>query len=291
IGFDEQRGRHAAILMEDIAAPGSLDSFASDAFNLPTVLELAIAVASALDATHRAQIIHYDVKPRNIIWVPDTGRVQLIDFGLAMRLATDDPELSGQEDLIGTLPYISPEQTGRMNCRVDHRSDLYSLGIVLYRLLAGELPFSADDPIGWVHAHIAVRAIPLCERDPAVPVTISKIVERLMEKDRDARYQSASGLLADLRRCARELRETDRVSQFALGSNDRSHRLRIADRLYGRGPQLESLLEAFERVGVGTRIELVLVSGDPGTGKSSLILELQKPLAGRRGTMISGKFD
>src|SRR5690606_30539968 len=119
----------------------------------------------------------------------------------------------------------------------------------------------------------------------------SKIVERLMEKDRDARYQSASGLLADLRRCARELRETDRVSQFALGSNDRSHRLRITDRLYARGPQLASLLEAFERVGVGSRIELVLVSGDPGTGKSSLIGELQKPLAGRRGTMISGKFD
>src|SRR5690606_9933123 len=181
IVFDEQRGRHAAILMEDIGAPGSLDTFGGDILNLPTVLELAIAVASALDATHRAQIIHYDVKPRNIIWVPKSGRVQLIDFGLAMRLATDDPELSGQEDLIGTLPYISPEQTGRMNCRVDHRSDLYSLGIVLYRLLAGELPFSADDPIGWVHAHIAVRAIPLCERDPAVPVTISKIVERLME--------------------------------------------------------------------------------------------------------------
>ncbi len=291
LGFEHVRSSHAALVMEDIGARGNLESFPSEELDLATVLDIGIATASALEAVHRQGITHYDVKPRNLIWAPESGRVQLIDFGLAMRLETELPELSGREDLVGTLPYLSPEQTGRMNCGVDCRSDFYSLGIVLYRLLANRLPFQADDSLGWIHAHIAVRATPLHERDPRIPRVVSAIVERLMNKDRERRYQSATGLLADLHRCAEQLADTGTISEFSLGLIDRSDRFHIPDRLYGRNEQIGNLLEVFDHLAAGAPAQLVLVSGSPGIGKSSLVGELQRPLAMKRGTMISGKFD
>lgn len=291
LGFDHVRGRHAALLMEDIGAGGNLESFPPEEFDLATVLDVGIATASALAAVHRQGITHHDVKPRNLIWAAGSRQVQLIDFGLAMRLETEIPEVSGHQDLVGTLPYLSPEQTGRMNCPVDYRSDLYSLGIVLYRLLAHELPFEADDALGWIHAHIATRAVPLCERDPRIPTVVSAIVERLMEKDRELRYQSAAGLLADLRRCAMQLVEIGTIGDFELGAADRSDRFHISDRLYGRDAQTETLLGAFERATDGSGARLLLLTGAPGIGKSSLVRELHRPLALRRGTLISGKFD
>jgi predicted ATPase/signal transduction histidine kinase/CheY-like chemotaxis protein len=290
-GFVYTRGSHAALVLEDIGARGNLESFPAEEFDLATVLDIGIAAASALEAVHRKGITHYAVKPRHLIWAPESKRLQLIDFAVAMRLETANPELSGHEDPVGTLPYLSPEQTGRMNCGVDYRSDLYSLGIVFYRLLANTLPFDAKDPLGWIHAHIATRAVPLHERDSAIPAAVSAIVERLMDKDRERRYQSAAGLLADLRRCAELLAETGTIPEFELGQTDRSDRFHIPDRLYGRDEQIEVLLGAFDRVAAGSRAGLILLAGAPGIGKSSLVHELQRPLALRGGTIISGKFD
>jgi predicted ATPase/signal transduction histidine kinase/CheY-like chemotaxis protein len=290
-GFEYRRDTHAALLMEDIGAPGNLESFSAEEFDLATVLDIGIAAASALEAVHRQGMTHYDVKLRNLIWAPASRRLQLIDFGLAMCLETESCELSGREDIAGTLPYSSPEQTGRMNCRVDYRSDLYSLGIVLYRLLANVLPFRATDPLGWIHAHIATRAVPLHERDPRIPVAVSAIVERLMDKDRERRYQSAAGLRSDLRCCARQLAETGTIVEFELGATDHSDRFHVPDRLYGREAQIEVLREAFDRVATGSRAELVLLGGAPGIGKTALVRELRQTLATRRGRVIAGKFD
>ena len=236
-------------------------------------------------------LVHKDLKPANILVDCADGRTRLTGFGIASRLprerqATEPPEL-----IAGTLAYMAPEQTGRMNRSIDSRSDLYALGVTFYQMLTGSLPFSAADPMEWVHCHIARKPVAPSERLESIPTAISGIVMKLLAKTAEDRYQTAAGLERDLRRCLGEWERDGRIEPFALGERDRSDRLMIPEKLYGREHEVETLLAAFDRVVESGAPELVLVSGYSGIGKSAVVNELHKALVPPRGLFASGKFD
>ena len=256
---------------------------------LTRFLRIAVSLAAALGQAHRQGFIHKDVKPSNAL-VDGSDNVWLTGFVIASRLPRErlSPATPGIID--GTLAYISPEQTGRMNRSVDSRSDLYSLGVTLYQLLTGVLPFSAADPLEWIHCHIARQpANPLEHR--AVPAPVSDIIIRLLAKNAEDRYQTAAGLESDLRRCLSEWQSHGRIDAFPLGAHDFSDRLQIPEKLYGREREINALLATFDRVVAGGKPELVLVSGYSGVGKSAVVNELHKWLVPPRGLFSSGKFD
>ncbi|WP_207461657.1 ATP-binding sensor histidine kinase [Azospirillum sp. SYSU D00513] len=263
---------------------------------LAEALRIASAVASALGAVHGRDIIHKDINPANIIMNPRTGGVELIDFGIAAELAREATSPGGQI-LEGTLSYMAPEQTGRMNRCVDWRADLYALGATLYEMLTGRVPFEGADTLSVVHGHIARAPVPPHRIDPSVPPVVSAIVLKLLAKDPEARYQSAHGLKADLDACLERL-EGDGAAAllgldpdtFVLGRQDRSERFRIPERLYGRETEVSRLLAAYDRICSGPA-ELLLVAGSAGIGKSALVHEVHKPMAARRGQFVEGKFD
>lgn len=253
-------------------------------------LSLAIRITSCLEKLHQQRIMHKDVNPSNIVWNRQTGQVKLIDLGISTELTREIPEIRNPEYLEGTLPYLSPEQTGRMNRALDYRTDFYSLGVTFYELLTGHLPFSGDDALELVHAHIARQPVPVHKVDSRVPVVLSAIIDKLMEKTAEARYQSAAGLKADLQWCLDTLDAKSDIPEFALGRSDFSERLQIPQKLYGRDTQVATLMQAFERASNGPG-ELLLVGGYSGIGKSALVHEVQKPITQRRGYFIEGKFD
>jgi len=257
--------------------------------DLTRVLRIAIGLATALGQVHRRGLIHKDIKPGNVL-VNDAGAVWLFGFGIASRLPHERQAPAPPEIIAGTLAYMAPEQTGRMNRSIDTRSDLYSLGVTLYQMLTGMLPFSAADPLGWVHCHIARQPIPPGDR-AAVPEPLSAIVMKLLAKNAEERFQTASGLEADLRRCLAEWQSHGRIDPFPMGAHDSSDRLLIPEKLYGREREIDALLAAFDRVMAQGRAELVLVSGYSGVGKSSVVNELHKALVPPRGLFASGKFD
>ncbi len=288
-GLEEYRGG-LMMVMEDIGGQ-SLDRILDQApLSLTESLELAVALAETVGLMHRQRIIHKNINPSNIIWNSQTKQLNLIDFGLAdempMRSVTPQPPAG----LEGTLEYISPEQTGRMNRYVDYRTDFYSLGVTFYRMLTRKLPFEADDALGLVYCHIAKIPIPPNVLNPDIPETVSLIVMKLMAKMADDRYLSAWGLKTDLERCLRELADKGIIVTFELASGDSSDQLRIPQKLYGREKEMAQLLEAFERVSAGA-IELLLVTGYAGIGKTALVKEIQRPTAEKRGYFITGKFD
>ncbi len=257
--------------------------------DLTKVLRIAVGLASALGQTHRQGLIHRDIKPAAAL-AGDTGQVWLTGFGMASRLPRERLTPAPPEIIAGTFAYMSPEQTGRMNRSVDARSDLYSLGVTLYQMLTGTLPFAAADPLEWVHCHIARRPIsPASRRD--IPAPLSAIVMKLLAKNAEERYQTAAGLEADLRRCLFEWQSQGRIDPFPLGASDMSDRLMIPEKLYGREREIDALLGAFDRVVAQGPAELVLVSGYSGIGKSAVVNELHKSLVPPRGLFASGKFD
>jgi PAS domain S-box-containing protein len=256
---------------------------------LTRFLRIAIGLAAALGQVHQQGLIHKDIKPANVL-VDDAGNVRLTGFGIASRLSHERQPPAPPEVIAGTLAYMAPEQTGRMNRSMDARSDLYSLGITLYQMLTGTLPFAAADPLEWVHCHIARQPTPPVER-AAVPAPISMITMKLLAKNAEERYQTASGLEADLRRCLAQWQSDRRIDAFPLGAHDASDRLLIPEKLYGREAEIDLLLAAFDRVATLGTPELVLVSGYPGIGKSSVVNELHKALVAPRGLFASGKFD
>jgi len=195
------------------------------------------------------------------------------------------------EVIAGTLAYMAPEQTGRMNRSIDSRSDLYALGVTLYEMLTGELPFTASDPMEWVHCHIARQPMPPNERVAGIPGPLSAIVMKLLAKTAEDRYQTAAGLAVDLRKCLGEWESHQRIEPFPLGANDASERLMAPEKLYGREHEIETLLGAVDRIVANGATELVLVSGYAGIGKSSVVNELQKALVPPRGLFASGKFN
>jgi PAS domain S-box-containing protein len=254
-------------------------------------LRVALGLAEAVAGLHQRGLIHRDIKPAHILVDPATGAVRLTGFGLASRLprertAPDPPEL-----ISGTLAYMAPEQTGRMNRSVDARSDLYTMGVTLYRMFTRNLPFSASEPMEWVHCQIARRPVPPAERAPGVPAALSAVVMKLLAKTAEERYQTAAGLAADLRSCLTDWERDGRIAPFAPGEHDVPDRLRIPEKLYGRGDEVGRLLAAFERVVDEGAPELVLVSGYSGIGKSALVNELHKALVPPRGLFAAGKFD
>ena len=277
------------LVLEDIGGLSLKDYCESRALELGQLLDIAIKICAALDAVHGARVIHKDINPSNIILNPETGQVKLIDFGISTELSRETQSAVSPDSLEGTLAYISPEQTGRMNRALDLRTDLYSLGVTLYELLCRRRPFEHGDLMELVHAHLARRPVPPHVVRPEVPETLSAIVMKLMAKSGEERYQSAAGLRADLERCAVELREGS-ISGFPLGSRDRASVFRIPQKLYGRARALEALLSSFERVCRGERC-LVLVSGESGSGKSVLVGEIRRPMVRERGYFIAGKYD
>ncbi|XYI03780.1 AAA family ATPase [Sorangium sp. So ce1128] len=259
--------------------------------SLPLSLRLASELAGLLAGLHAAEVIHQDLRPANLLLDVEGGRLCLVDFSLAVRQGRGTRAPLRASLLEGDLAYLSPERTGRMNRAMDDRSDLYSLGVTLYRLFTGRLPFAASDPLEWVHCHIARVPPSLTQVDPAIPGLLSDIVMRLLAKEAGDRYQTARGLRHDLERCLSQWHEKGKLEPFPLAEHDISGRLEIPQKLYGREEAVGELLAAFERVVDTGSPELVLVSGYSGIGKSALVNELHKPVVRERGFFISGKFD
>src|ERR1700729_3039914 len=258
---------------------------------IASFLRLAIGIATTLAQVHQRGLIHKDIKPANVLVNFATGHVWLTGFGIASRLPRERQALAPPEVIAGTLAYMAPEQTGRMNRSIDFRSDLYALGVTLYEMLTGELPFTAADPMEWVHCHVARQPRPPDERVAGVPGMLSGIVMKLLAKTAEDRYQTATGLTVDLRKCLADWESHRSIEPFPLGKQDASDRLLIPERLYGRKREIQTLLGAFDRVVANGATELVLVSGYSGIGKTSVVNELHKALVPLRGLFASGKFD
>src|SRR5437899_2876756 len=268
-----------------------LDRMLGRPMELTQFLPLAIGLTTALGRVHGRGLIHKDIKPANVLVNHATGQVWLMGFGIASRLPRERQAPEPPGFIAGTLPYMAPEQTGRMNRSIDMRSDLYAFGVTLYEMLTGRLPFTASDPMEWVHCHIARQPAPPSQRLKNVPGSVSAIIMKLLAKTAEERYQTAVGAESDLRRCLAEWETQRHIDEFALGEHDTPDRLLIPEKLYGRESEIEALVAAFDRVVAGARPELVLVSGYSGIGKSSVVNELHKPLVPPRGLFASGKFD
>jgi predicted ATPase/class 3 adenylate cyclase len=276
------------MVLEDIGGQ-SLASLGRP-MRVPEFLTVAVRVAASLARVHLADVVHRDINPSNLVFNRATGQVRIIDFGIATRLSRENVPFESAAAMEGTLAYISPEQTGRMNRTVDHRTDLYALGATFYHLLTGRPPFDASDPMALVHAHLARQPVPMAELAPHTPEILSRIVAKLMAKAPDDRYQSAEGLRVDLEECLRQEREVGVLGTFPLDQSHTPTRLVLPDKLYGREHETAALLAAFDRVAEGAT-ELVLVAGYSGVGKSSVVQELYRPITARNGFFVSGKFD
>ncbi|WP_330220748.1 trifunctional serine/threonine-protein kinase/ATP-binding protein/sensor histidine kinase [[Phormidium ambiguum] IAM M-71] len=279
-----------ALILEDFEGK-SLKHLLADR-HLPVIdfLSIAIKLAQALGKLHENQIIHKDIKSGNIIINPNTSEVKITDFSISTRLTRETNQISNPSLLEGTLAYMSPEQTGRMNRSIDYRTDFYSLGITFYEMLTGQLAFNAIDPLELIHCHIALKPVPPHELNSEIPEAISSIVMKLLQKNAEDRYQSAFGLKADLETCLTELQNTGKIENFTPGQLDQFGKFLIPQKLYGRSQEVTTLMQAFERVSQG-RTEMILVSGYSGIGKTALVNEVHKPIVQKRGYFIAGKFD
>ncbi|ACD16093.1 trifunctional serine/threonine-protein kinase/ATP-binding protein/sensor histidine kinase [Paraburkholderia phytofirmans] len=253
-------------------------------------LRIAVNLARVIGHVHRCGLVHKDIKPANVL-VDGNGNVRLTGFGIASQLPHEHQPPAPPEIVAGTFAYMAPEQTGRMNRSIDTRSDLYSLGVTLYEMLTGALPFTASDAMEWIHCHIARRPTPPGERVDGLPKPVEGIVLKLLAKAAEDRYQTAAGVEADLRSCLAAWEAHHRIQAFPLGAHDASDRLLVPEKLYGREAQIEALVSAFDRVVGSGAVELVLISGYPGIGKSSVVNELHRVLVPPRGLFASGKFD
>lgn len=281
-----------SVVLGATAEPRTLADDRGTERSLDDALGLAVGAAAAVAAVHRHGLVHRDVQARAFAIGPGAQDVRITGLWSARPLAPGIlPPREVTAGIRGALPYLSPELTGRVNRPVDRRSDLYSLGVVLYELLSGRLPLEGDDALDWVHAHVARTPAPMRARAPELPEVIERIVMRLLCKSPEDRYQSATGLLADLERCRRELQGSGEVTPFALGERDVSDVFAVPQRLYGRDTERDALLGAFMRVASSHAGELVLVSGPAGAGKSALAQTLREPAAQARGTFVTGKLD
>lgn len=286
----QREGGKTRLLLED---PGGepLSQLLWQRLEIETCLRLAVDIAIALCHLHQCGLVHKDLKPNHIQVNCADGQARLTGFGLASKLPRERQAPAPPETIAGTLAYMAPEQTGRMNRSIDSRSDLYAFGVILYEMLTGTLPFSASDPMEWVHCHIARKPMPPSERVTDVPPTLSLIVLKLLAKTAEERYQSAVGVEFDLRRCLEEWQQGRRIEPFTLDEQGMPERLLVPEKLYGREREVAVLVGTFSRIVASSTSELVLVSGYSGIGKSSVVNELHKVLVPPRGLFASGKFD
>jgi PAS domain S-box-containing protein len=289
VALTRYKDRLTLVLEDPGGAP--VDRLLGRPLDVSHFLRIAIPLAGALRRVHERGLIHKDIKPANILVDAASGGVWLTGFGIASRLPREHQAPAPPEVIAGTLAYMAPEQTGRMNRSVDSRSDLYALGVTFYEMLTGQLPFTAADPMEWVHCHIARQPVPPTEQVAGVPGPLSAIVMKLLAKTAEDRYQTARGVEADLRRSLAEWESHGRIDPFPPGAYDISDRLLIPEKLYGREREIDTLVASFDRVVANGTLELVLVSGYSGIGKSSVVNELHKVLVSPRGLFASGKFD
>jgi len=278
-----------AMSLEDFGGESLKHWMQQKQFTLTEFLEIAINITEALGQIHAANIIHKDINPANIVLNPQTRQLKIIDFGISTQLTRENPTLKNPNLLEGTLAYISPEQTGRMNRCLDYRTDFYSLGVTFYQILTNQLPFETEDPLELVHWHIAKPPLAPNKLNPEIPLAISAIVIKLLAKTAEERYQSAWGIKADLEQCWQQFQETNKITEFFLASQDIYNKFQIPQKLYGRAAEISALLTAFERV--HTQSQIALIAGFSGIGKSALVQELYKPITEKRGYFIAGKFD
>ncbi|MGL5059739.1 MAG: ATP-binding protein, partial [Microcoleus sp.] len=334
----ESVGNSYALVMEDCGSISLRDYTRDRTLAIAQVLEIAVQVAQTLHELHQNRVIHKDIKPANILIHPETKQVKLIDFSIASLLPKETQEIKNPNVLEGTLAYLAPEQTGRMNRGIDYRSDFYALGVTLFELLTGQLPFESDDPMELVHCHIAKQPPSLSNRQQAtdnreegkgnrqqatgnreegkvnrqqatgnreegkvnrqqaagnreeIPLVLENIVMKLMAKNAEDRYQSALGLKYDLEICLHQQKETGKIEVFEIGQRDLCDRFLIPEKLYGRETEVQTLLDAFDRVASGSA-EMMLVAGFSGIGKTAVVNEVHKPIVRQRGYFIKGKYD
>jgi serine/threonine protein kinase len=303
--YDLQKHQNTLVMfLEDFGGQSLSILLESKNFTLSEFLILAIDLTKTLGEIHAANVIHKDINPSNLILNLETGQIKIIDFGISTLFTRENTPIKSPNVLEGTLAYMSPEQTGRMNRILDYRTDFYSLGATFYQLLTHQLPFETTDPLELIHCHIARIPTPPHQLIPAIPPTVSNLVMKLLAKTAEERYQSAGGLKVDLEECLSQLQLTGVISDFPLARQDISGNFQIPQHLYGRTQEIETLLAAFNRVaspvenrgelGKGfnkSRIEMMLIAGSAGIGKSVLVQEIYKPITQRRGYFISGKFD
>ena len=286
----EQCGNGYVLAMEDFGAISLEQYTQQQSVNISEFLGIAIQLAEILHKLQQHRVLHKDINPGNILIHPTTHKIWLTDFSLVSLLPKESREIQSPDSLEGTLAYIAPEQTGRMNRGIDYRTDFYGLGVTLYELLTGELPFQSDDPMELIHCHIAKVPVSPCELVPSVPQLLATLVLKLMAKNAEDRYQSALGLKHDLQQCFNQWEARGHIESFELGQEDRCDRFLIPEKLYGREPEVQTLLAAFERVSQGSS-ELMLVAGFSGIGKTAVVNEVHKPITQQKGYFIKGKFD
>ena len=279
-----------ALVLEYIQGLDLKDYLANKTIDLPSKLAIAIELTRILRDVHRKTITLLNLSSENIIVGADNQEIHIIDLGSSTHIDRSGQQKVQPEQMLGTLHYISPEQTGRINRAVDERSDLYSLGVVLYELMTHRLPFDSKDPLKLVHDHIARIPVSPNEVSSEIPKVLSAIILKLLSKDAEDRYQSAGGIQADLEKCLKRLSEKGIMEEFPLGENDYAGRLRFPQKIYGREDELKELERTFERV-CRKSSSIVFVGGYSGIGKTTLVKELQRPVSEKNGYFIEGKFD
>ncbi|MCP3705582.1 AAA family ATPase [Paraburkholderia sp. CNPSo 3274] len=289
IGLMTSEGRTTLVLEDPGGEP--LDRLIGHPLDIASFLRVGIAVAQALHRMHERGLMHLDIKPANVVVDMVRGHAWLTGFGIASRLPREHRLPDPPEIIVGTLAYMAPEQTGRMNRSIDSRSDLYALGVTLYEILTGAPPFVTMDPIELIHCHVARQPISPSDSPTGAPLQISTVLMKLLAKTAEERYQTAAGVEADLRKCLAAWQATGRIETFVSGQHDTSARFIIPEKLYGRERETTMLLSAFDRVAQGDGPSLVLVTGYSGVGKSSVVNELNKAIVLSRGIFLSGKFD
>lgn len=285
-----QHHHRLAIVTEDFNGKPLAECIPEQGFPIGTFLDTALQIVKALIEIHSQQVIHKDINPYNIVYNEKKRLAKIIDFGMASKLSQESPAYMKTTLLGGNLPYVAPEQTGRLNRVVDHRTDFYGLGITLYEMLCGQRPFNSNDPLELVHAHLTQPIPKLSTWRKDIPPLFDELLAKLLAKQSEDRYQSAKGIKHDLEICLKQWQTTQQFESFEMGTFDRSEQLSIPQNLYGRSEEIARLTKAFETATTGLT-ELVLVNGFSGMGKTALVNETRKPLINRRGYFISGKFE
>lgn len=278
------------MVLEDIHGDSLASIYKDRAMRLPEFWRFALKIVDCLSQVHSEKVIHKDINPSNILLNKKTQKIKLIDFGISIELASENVDAEKPGVLKGTLAYVSPEQTGRMNRILDYRTDFYSLGITFYQMLTGKLPFDAKEPIEWVHAHIAKIPRSPHEINSRIPIPLSDLVMKLISKNAEDRYVTVAGLRRDLDICRREFSSAGNIGHFTLGANDHSGDFVLSQKIYGRELEIATMLGLYEKVVLGKKA-LLTVAGVSGIGKTSLIREIQKPVVSRQGYYTEGKFD